>query len=111
MYCAGILNLFRLFICQPTGKDKEADGKLIENPSGIPDIIDPKDQEQQPAVVIYIVDPFSYGDDGSMEEYPSTATLGLLKCFIELFNQLNSTLQRNIVLQVGRLAHRVYLHF
>ncbi len=80
-------------------KAEGSETKNAVNDSGIPDIVDPKDLEQPPAVVIYIVDPFAYSEDYT-EEFPSVTTLGLLKCFTEIFSQLGDTLQRNIVLQV-----------
>ena len=92
----------KFLLYQFLGQKEKADGKDAKEPvnnSGIPDIIDPKDLEQPPAVVIYIVDPFVYGED-CVEEFSSVTTLGLLKCFTEIFGQLSATLKRNIVLQV-----------
>ena len=66
--------------------------------------VTPRESEQPPAVVVYIVDPFSRGEEAEEEGEVSLATLGLMHCFAEIFDKLQASLQRNIAFHVsGRI--------
>ncbi|XP_041456106.1 mediator of RNA polymerase II transcription subunit 13-like isoform X2 [Lytechinus variegatus] len=62
--------------------------------------VTPRESEQPPAVVVYIVDPFRRGEDAEEEGEVSVATLGLMHCFAEIFDKLQVSLQRNIAFQI-----------
>ncbi|KAG1662731.1 Mediator of RNA polymerase II transcription subunit 13 [Nymphon striatum] len=65
---------------------------------------DPEDELQIPAIVIYMVDPFSYmasGDEYS--EVHRLAMLGLLRCYADLLKNVPEKTQNNIHLQIVSL--------
>ena len=57
----------------------------------------PEDSSTLPAVVIYLIDPFSYGQEWS--ELHRLAMVGLLRCYQQMV--LPAHLQNNTFLQVG----------
>lgn len=60
-----------------------------------------------PAIVVYIVDPFSYeesdGGSGPVPAQSSVWTLGLLRCFLEMLHFLPPHIRNSISVQVKRL--------
>ena len=54
-----------------------------------------------PAVVIYMIDPFSFGAETS--DVMRLSSLGLLRCFSQMLTVLNDMLKNNIYLQVVSL--------
>ena len=54
-----------------------------------------------PAIVIYIVDPFSY-EDADREVRSSVYTLGLLRCYLEMLQFLPPHIRNALSVQVQR---------
>lgn len=52
-----------------------------------------------PAIVVYIVDPFSY-EDGERDTHSSVWTLGLLRCYVEMLQFLPSHIRNSVSVQV-----------
>lgn len=52
-----------------------------------------------PAIVVYIVDPFSY-EDADREVHSSTYTLGLLRCYMEMLQFLPAHIRNAVSVQV-----------
>ncbi|MEQ2202299.1 hypothetical protein XENOCAPTIV_012735 [Xenoophorus captivus] len=52
-----------------------------------------------PAIVVYIVDPFSY-ENADKEVHSSTSTLGLLRCFMEMLPFLPAHIRNAISVQI-----------
>lgn len=52
-----------------------------------------------PAIVVYIVDPFSY-EDADKEVHSSTYTLGLLCCYMEMLQLLPAHIKNAVSVQV-----------
>lgn len=52
-----------------------------------------------PAIMVYIVDPFSY-EDADKEAYSSTYTLGLLCCYMEMLKLLPARIRNAVSVQV-----------
>ena len=57
-----------------------------------------------PAIVVYIVDPFSYKDSDG-EVHSSTYTLGLLCCYMEMLQLLPSRIRNAVSVQVMLLSY------
>lgn len=56
---------------------------------------------ESPALVVYIVDPFSYGQNCEGEsDMDRIIKIGLLKCYLQLVKSLPDNLQQNINLQI-----------
>lgn len=77
----------------------------LDNKENLPkgtalETVTPRDSEQPPAVVVYIVDPFSRGEEAEEEGEVSVATLGLMHCFAEIFDKLQTSLQRNVAFHI-----------
>lgn len=53
-----------------------------------------------PAIMVYIVDPFSY-EEADKEAYSSTYTLGLLCCYMEMLKLLPARIRNAVSVQVG----------
>lgn len=53
-----------------------------------------------PAIMVYIVDPFSY-EDADKEAHSSTYTLGLLCCYMEMLKLLPPRIRNAVSVQVG----------
>lgn len=58
-----------------------------------------------PAIVVYIVDPFSY-EDTDQEVHSGTYTLGLLRCYMEMLHFLPARIRNAVSVQV-RFYRRV----
>uniref|UniRef100_T1IJV1 Mediator of RNA polymerase II transcription subunit 13 n=1 Tax=Strigamia maritima TaxID=126957 RepID=T1IJV1_STRMM len=56
------------------------------------------DESQVPAVVVYMVDPFTYWSDHP--EVHRLATLGLVRCYLQVIRCLPENIQNNIHLQI-----------
>jgi len=54
-----------------------------------------------PAIVVYIVDPFSY-EDADREVRSSVYTLGLLRCYLEMLQFLPPHIRNALSVQVNR---------
>lgn len=52
-----------------------------------------------PAIVVYIVDPFSY-EDADREVHSSTYALGLLRCYMEMLPFLPAHIRNAVSVQV-----------
>lgn len=59
-----------------------------------------------PAIVVYIVDPFSYdeadGGPGPVPAHSSVWTLGLLRCYLEMLQFLPPHIRNSISVQVSK---------
>ncbi|XP_033098665.1 mediator of RNA polymerase II transcription subunit 13-like [Anneissia japonica] len=60
---------------------------------------DNTDNIHPPAIVIYMIDPFSSNYEPA-GEYNTLATVGLVRCFMEMFRNLDEKLKRSVVLQI-----------
>eukprot|EP00096_Caligus_rogercresseyi_P001989 TRINITY_DN1357_c0_g1_i1.p1 TRINITY_DN1357_c0_g1~~TRINITY_DN1357_c0_g1_i1.p1 ORF type:complete len:1138 (-),score=389.25 TRINITY_DN1357_c0_g1_i1:403-3405(-) len=58
---------------------------------------------EAPAIVIYMVDPFTLGSEGCNLEASRLTALGLLRCFNQLLPSLNDSLKHNVYLQLVSL--------
>ena len=65
------------------------------------------DNNEYPSVVVYVVDPFTYGND--WEDINRLSTLGLLRCYQEMLTFLPEQIRSHVKLQVITLKHR-YAH-
>ena len=63
------------------------------------DIESEQDAADGPAVVVYMVDPFSYASDA--DDLRRLAMLGLLRCYNEMLRTLPPHVHHNVHLQVG----------
>lgn len=61
-----------------------------------------------PAIVVYIVDPFSY-EDTDREVHSGTYTLGLLRCYMEMLHFLPARIRNAVSVQVRALRCRAAL--
>ena len=68
------------------------DASLHENDREKPD--------ECPALVVYIIDPFTYGQN-SENEFDRLIKIGLLRCYLQLVKSLPDQLKQNINLQVS----------
>ena len=59
-----------------------------------------------PAIVVYLVEPFTYAEH--WRDYSRLATLGLLRSFHEMHSTLPSNIQPQVHLQVGSVFVCVY---
>lgn len=55
-----------------------------------------------PAIVVYIIDPFSY-ENTDKEVHSSIYTLGLLRCYMEMLPFLPAHMKNAVSVQVWRL--------
>lgn len=55
-----------------------------------------------PAIVVYIIDPFSY-EDADREVHSSAYTLGLLRCYMEMLQFLPARIRNAVSVQVQPL--------
>ena len=58
---------------------------------------------EPPAIVIYIVDPFTFGPASDSLDNMRLTTLGLIRCFSQMLANLSDTLKNNISLQLVSL--------
>lgn len=57
------------------------------------------EREDQPFIVLYMVDPFH--NESKINNYPSLwSYVGLMKCFLEMRNDLNDFLKENLLLEI-----------
>ena len=59
-----------------------------------------EDETPPPAIIVYLIDPFSAGVD-----HPDTSrliTLAMLRCYQHMLDGLSAAMQPNVYLQVGR---------
>ena len=56
-------------------------------------------QSESPAIVIYMINPFTYGNDS--DHLSRQAMIGLLKCYQEIIPKLPESMQNSIYLEVG----------
>lgn len=63
-----------------------------------------------PAIVVYIVDPFSYdeadGASGPVPAHSSVWTLGLLRCYLEMLQFLPPQIRNSVSVQVSQIPKR-----
>lgn len=63
-----------------------------------------------PAIVVYIVDPFSYEEadsgPGPVPAHSSVWTLGLLRCYLEMLQFLPPHIRNSISVQVSKVPRR-----
>ena len=58
---------------------------------------------EPPAIVIYIVDPFTFGPASDSLDNMRLTTLGLIRCFSQMLPNISETLKNNISLQLVSL--------
>lgn len=63
------------------------------------DTLDSSDGADCPALVVYIIDPFTYGKE--WDELSRLAMVGLLRCYQQMIAHLPEHLCNNIMLQVS----------
>lgn len=60
-----------------------------------------------PAIVVYIIDPFSYEETengtGPVPAHSSVWTLGLLRCYLEMLQFLPAHIRNSVYVQVRKL--------
>jgi mediator of RNA polymerase II transcription subunit 13 len=86
---------------KPTSPKTEdgADGTSGHGASGATDGSAADDEEvEPPSIVIYIVDPFSFGSDNL--DLGRLTALGLLRCYHQMLSLLSETVQLNVSLQL-----------
>ena len=68
-------------------------------------VVNPGDDRvpEPPAIVIYIVDPFSFGPSSEHLDASRLTTLGLLRCFTQMIPNISDTLKNNISVQMVSL--------
>ena len=82
--------------------DEELLGKENLNSTSVGDQDDTK-VDTPPAIIIYIVDPFSFGPSSDNGDVMRMTTLGLIRCFSQMLPNINDTLKANISLQLVSL--------
>lgn len=60
-----------------------------------------------PAIMIYIVDPFSYEEAEPGASHSSVWTLGLLCCYLEMLQALPAHIRNSVFVQVGDAEYDV----
>ncbi len=86
--------------------DGENTGNQKDGSSGADPDQDPSDADS-PALVIYMVEPFSYGEE--WEDANRLAMLGLLRCYQEILKLMPPHLQNSTQLQVmGEHSDRIH---
>ena len=60
-----------------------------------------EEEGDAPSIVIYLVDPFTYGQEYEPWDVPRFAVLGLLRCYQELLRGLSEPLRQQVHLQVS----------
>ena len=85
----------RFFFYLSTGKENI--GTATEGGS------DTERPSEPPAIVIYIVDPFTFGPASDSLDNMRLTTLGLIRCFSQMLPNISETLKNNISLQVVSL--------
>jgi mediator of RNA polymerase II transcription subunit 13 len=85
------------------GNSNFDDGANKENASGMGGLDSPTDDSEgdPPAVVIYMVDPFSFGVDNC--DMLRLCNLALMRCFNQILPSLNEPLRNNVFLQIVSL--------
>ena len=85
------------------GVNDDLSGKENSNNFGMDSPADDKDGEL-PAVVVYLVDPFSYGGGGGSDaggtETQRLSYLALMRCYLQILPHLKGPLKHNIYLQL-----------
>lgn len=82
---------FVLFFSLPSTMERDKVGKPTDGESHA--------VSYPPAIVVYIVDPFSYMD-GDREVHSSTFTLGLLRCYMDMLHFLPAHIRHAVSVQV-----------
>lgn len=59
------------------------------------------EEREPPAIVIYLVDPFSFGSE--VEETDRLACLGLLRCYVDILNSVPEHIRANLHVQIVSL--------
>jgi len=84
--------------CDISGESSQSDGHRDQ--SG-PEA-DHDDSGNSPALVVYLINPFTFGQDwGNLDRL---VMLGLLKCYQQLVKNLPEHLQNNVYLQVRKVV-------
>lgn len=89
-----VLYSFMTYSCPPLNSTVERDkvGKPTDGESHA--------VSYPPAIMVYIVDPFSY-EDTDKEAHSSTYTLGLLCCYMEMLKLLPARIRNAVSVQVA----------
>jgi mediator of RNA polymerase II transcription subunit 13 len=66
--------------------------------SGASDCSHDEDDQEPPALVVYLVDPFTVGSDNT--DLQRLACLGLLRCFTTVLSAVPESIRNNISVQV-----------
>lgn len=77
--------------------------KEVQSNPTTTEIVHEEDEREAPAIVIYLVDPFSMGSD--QPELQRLACLALLRCFQSVITALPENLRSNISTQVSRKVY------
>ena len=90
---------FKSSLNKSTDEDFLGKENLNSTADGSPD----DGKVEPPAIVIYIVDPFSFGPSSDNTDAMRMTTLGLIRCFSQMLTNINDTLKANISLQLVSL--------
>jgi mediator of RNA polymerase II transcription subunit 13 len=74
--------------CESTSHEK---GLILQEP-------EPDENAEIPTIVVYMVDPFTYGND--WDELSRLSTLGMLRCYQEMVESLPESMRDHVQLQV-----------
>ena len=77
-------------------KDSKDDGRLGSGP------IDDEEETTPPAMIIYVVDPFTYGSHHP--ELHRLITIGIMRCFLLVSQGLPESVRNNLHLQVSSMS-------
>ncbi|XP_059483783.1 mediator of RNA polymerase II transcription subunit 13-like isoform X2 [Neocloeon triangulifer] len=79
----------------------DGDGHHRDSIGGLQDIHPDDEEREPPAIVIYFVDPFSFGSEE--EDKDRLACLGLLRCYVEILNSVPEHIRANLNVQIVSL--------
>ncbi|XP_071946449.1 mediator of RNA polymerase II transcription subunit 13-like isoform X2 [Antedon mediterranea] len=85
--------------CQSANSGCQDNAEVVENKENPSLSADNDDTVHPPAIVVYMIDPFS-SDFESAGDFNSIATVGLVRCFMEMYLNLDEKLKRSVVLQI-----------
>ncbi|CDQ77004.1 unnamed protein product [Oncorhynchus mykiss] len=84
---------------QPQATTEPVETTLERDKVGVPTDGESHAVTFPPAIVVYIVDPFSY-EDGERDTHSSVWTLGLLRCYVEMLQFLPPHIRNSVSVQI-----------